>query len=297
MHATITNIQGYSIHDGPGIRTVVFIKGCDLNCRWCANPECILPAARIGYIDNLCTNCRTCFSVCPKGALFHDGYRINLEKCDACGLCVDACPGKALVKYGREMSAEEVFNAVRRDKLFYDPVGGVTASGGEPLLQADFVTELFSLCKGDGIGTCLETAGFAGTDSFLQVLPVTDHILFDLKHMDPEVHRKHTGQSNDLILQNARHAAQSGADLLFRIPLIPDVNDTAENIALTAEFIKSVMEKPKVELMPYHRLGDSKYKALNMSNPMHGLPAAEAGRTESVRLEYLRLGVECSISR
>ncbi len=299
MTATITNIQGFSIHDGPGIRTVVFFKGCGLACKWCANPEGISPHVQIGFIENLCRNCGTCFSVCPEQALVTDrtNYRIDTGKCTACGRCVDACPYQALVRYGREMRVEEVFDAVRKDKMFYGADGGVTVSGGEPLLQADFVRRLFRLCKEDGIGTCAETSGFVPPSNLEQVLPLTDLLLFDLKHMNPDLHRDYTGQSNSLIFENARLAAQAGASILFRIPLIPSVNDSEENILQTADFVKSIQQKPRIQLMPYHRLGESKYKALNLKDQMNGLPAAGADRVEEVRQKYIQLGIDCSVSR
>jgi pyruvate formate lyase activating enzyme len=300
MKAIITNIQGYSIHDGPGIRTVVFFKGCGLACLWCANPECIRPQVQIGFIGNLCTHCGKCLEACPAGAVAADEtkHRIDYGKCTACGLCADACRYNALTRYGAEMSAEEVFDAVRRDKMFYEPGGGgVTVSGGEPLLQAPFVEELFTLCKNDGIRTCIETAGFAPSGNLLTLLPLTDCLLFDLKHMDPDIHRKYTGQPNGPILENARLAAESGADILFRMPLIPGVNDDPENIARTAEFIKSLPGTQGLQLMPYHRMGDGKYKALDLPNAMRELAVMTPAELEAVRQAFAAHGVECTLSQ
>ena len=300
MRALVTNIQGYSIHDGPGIRTVVFFKGCSLACAWCANPECIGSEPQVGFIENLCVRCGKCFEVCPENAITLEPgrYRIDYSRCTACAKCVDACLYHALVRYGKEMSVEEVFDAVRRDKIFYGDDGGVTVSGGEPLLRAAFVRELFELCKADGIGTCVETAGFVASEKLLEVLPLTDHLLFDLKVMDSGKHLYYTRQTNEVILNNARLAAERGADILFRIPLIPTVNDDEANIAATAEFIKSVMpQRPRVQLMPYHRMGDSKYKALNIPYGTASLEVMKPERLEAVRQSFIDKGVDCTISR
>ena len=298
--ALVTNIQGYSIHDGPGIRTVVFLKGCSLACQWCANPESIAPQVQIGFIKNLCTGCGKCFAVCPEDALSNDPAknRIDYSKCTACGKCVEVCAYKAMVRYGNPMTVEEVFDAVRRDKMFYDSSGGgITVSGGEPLLQATFVKELFDLCKAEGISTCIETAGFVSPESFKLVLPVTDCILFDLKHMNPDIHFKYIGQCNERILENAKLVAGSGANVLFRIPLIPTINDTDENIKQTAAFVKSIMKNPKIQLMPYHRMGDSKYQALKIPNLLRDCKVMERDAIEKVRQAYETEGIECTISK
>ncbi len=300
MKAVITNIQGFSIHDGPGIRTVVFFKGCPLRCRWCANPECISPAVQIGFIAGLCAGCRKCFSVCPENALTENPacHRIDYERCTGCGKCVEVCDYKALVRYGAEMSVDEVFDIVRRDKMFYDTGdGGVTVSGGEPLLQPAFVRELFELCKDAGIGTCAETCGCVPEQNLLDVLPLLDHLLFDLKHLDPEVHRHWTGQSNDVILKNAATAAEKGADIVFRIPLIPGVNNDDSSIEATAKFVLGLPGQHRIQLMPYHRLGESKYKALGKPVPMQDVRVMTPEQLEAVKRCYCDCGVDCTISR
>lgn len=299
MRALVTNIQGYSIHDGPGIRTVVFFKGCSLGCAWCANPETISPKPQIGFIRNLCSHCGKCLTACPENAINLDEnkHRVDYDRCTTCGKCVEACLYNALVCYGKEMTVEEVFDAVRRDKMFYEPEGGVTVSGGEPLLRGGFVRHLFELCKADGISTCVETAGCVPSEQLMELLPVTDYLLFDLKLMDPVKHQYYTKQTNELILKNARLAAESGANILFRIPLIPTVNDTEENIRMTAEFVKDVLQKPAVQLMPYHRLGESKYQALNIQNQFKEIEVMKPERLKEVQRAFLDLGVECSISK
>ena len=299
MTALITNIQGYSIHDGPGIRTTVFFKGCPLECKWCANPECIEPRKQTGFISNLCVSCGTCSKICQNNAIADApaSYRIVRSRCTACGDCVEACNYGALVRYGAEMTPFEVFEIVRRDKIFFDAGGGgVTVSGGEPLLYANFVRELFEMCRADNISTCVETCGFVTEQDILKALPVTGYFLFDLKLMDPETHRLYTGKPNGIILENAALLSSKGADVLFRVPVIPGVNDGDENIDAAVRFIKSLPGKHGVQLMPYHRLGESKYAALDKANDMRGIPAAAPEQIEAVRRKYAQSGVDCSVS-
>jgi pyruvate formate lyase activating enzyme len=299
--AIITNIQGFSIHDGPGIRTVVFFKGCPLSCRWCANPECLSKKTEIGFLHSLCQQCGKCLDVCPNNAIRfgEDVYRIERSRCDSCGKCVERCDYGALVRYGDLMTVNEVWDVVRRDKMFYDTSGGgVTVSGGEPLLHAQFVKGLFELCHNERIGTCVETSGFVDTDAFLEVIPVTELFLLDLKHMDLATHKKYTGQLNDQILKNASVIIEKGVDVLFRQPLIPGVNDTMNNIEATATFLKTLGERAlSLELMPYHRMGQDKYKALNMEYRMENTHIMSYDEVEAIKKAYIDLGINCSISR
>jgi len=299
--AIITNIQGFSIHDGPGIRTVIFFKGCPLSCQWCSNPECLSGTPQIGFIENLCTDCGKCLDACTNNAIRREEgeHRIDYSRCKSCGNCRDQCSYGALVRYGESMSIAEVWDAVRRDKMFYDESGGgVTVSGGEPLLQPAFVRELFELSRREGIDTCVETCGSVDREALLEVIPVTDHFLFDLKHMDPEAHRKHTGQSNGNILKNAALLIERGNDVLFRQPLIPGVNDSIEDIRATARFLTGLgRNAAKLQIMPFHRMGQSKYRALDMPYNMDGLGAAEDKQAEAARDAYIQCGIDCSISR
>lgn len=295
----ITNIQGFSIHDGPGIRTVVFLKGCPLSCRWCANPECLSRRPQMGFIEGLCRNCGKCLEACPNGAIRQAGHRIDYSRCEACGKCRDACFYGALVRYGEYMTLEQVWDAVRRDKMFYDESGGgVTVSGGEPLLHPEFVRDLFELCRSEGIGTCIETCGWAGPEALSEVIPSTDHFLFDLKHMDPDAHQRYTGRTNAPILKNAEMLLERGADVLFRQPLVPGVNDSVENIRATARFLTGLGAKAaRLELMPLHRMATAKYQALNLPCSAEGPGIAEDGQVEAARRLYIECGIDCSISK
>ncbi len=299
--AVITNIQGFSIHDGPGIRTVVFFKGCPLSCQWCANPECLSGNPQIGFIKTLCRDCGECFDICTNEAIpTEEGvHRIDYSKCKSCGDCVDHCIHGARVRYGELKTVADVWDAVRRDKMFYDSSGGgVTASGGEPLLRPRFVRELFELCKQDQINTCIETCGLVDRQAFLDVIPVTDHFLFDLKHMDSDIHDQFTGQPNGRILENAALLMEQGVDIIFRQPVVPAINDSIENIEATAVFLSSLGKSDvRLELMPYHRMGWSKYRALGMKYPMNGTDAAENDMVESVKRAYLDRGIRCTVSR
>jgi len=302
MSNLVTNIQGYSIHDGPGIRTVVFLKGCGLECQWCSNPECISPRPEVGFVKALCTKCGKCAGVCPDGALVYEADklpRIDHERCSGCGACSSVCSYKAIMLYGQPMNAEEIFDAVNQDKIFYQASGGgVTVSGGEALLQPQLVYDLFEKCRRAGIHTCIETSGYAAESALSQVLPNTDYILYDLKHLNSDKHRQYTGKSNSLILANAKIVAASGVEMLFRMPLIPGINDGSNNIKETADFLHGLGNNaPRIELMPYHRLGKGKYESLDRKYPLPDVLSPEPEHVESAKKEFEAGGIICTISR
>jgi pyruvate formate lyase activating enzyme len=301
MSTQVTNIQGYSIHDGPGIRTVVFLKGCSLDCLWCSNPECISSRPEIGFFKSLCTGCGKCLKVCPNQALIGEAGQlpvVDRQRCSGCGLCVSACYYKALVLYGKLMSVEEVFAAVKCDAIFYQASGGgITVSGGEVLLQPQFAAQLLDQCRRTGIHTCIETSGNGAEPALREVLSSTDLVLFDLKLLDSDQHRRYTGKSNSLILANAEVVAGSGVDFLFRMPLIPGINDDPQNIADTAKFLHGLGKKAlRIELMPYHRLGKGKYESLDLPYRLPEIPVPQPEQIESVKKSFEDLGVQCSIS-
>ena len=225
--------------------------------------------------------------------------RIDRGRCSGCGACSSVCSYKAIVLYGKPMNAEEIFDAVNRDKMFYQASGGgVTVSGGEALLQPQLVCDLFEKCRRAGIHTCIETSGYAAESALRQVLPYTDYILYDLKHMNSEKHRQYTGKPNSLILTNAKIVAASGVETLFRMPLIPGINDDMQNIKETADFLHGLGNNAlRIELMPYHRLGKGKYESLDRPYHLPDILSPEPEHVESVKKTFEASGIICLISR
>lgn len=268
----INDIQRMSINDGPGIRTVVFLKGCYLNCEWCHNPEGKrrFPEV-IPYIGN-CEGCGDCLKVCATGALslekFEEGFKPSIDRgsCTTCLQCVRACGYDALVLWGKIVTVEYVMAEVMSDRAFYiNSGGGITISGGEPMAQPGFSLALMKAAKEEGIGTALDTCGHAPWDDFEQILPYTDLVLFDIKNMDSRAHREYAGIGNEVILENARRIASSGIKMRIRIPVIPGRNDTQENWEETARFIKGLDDSVQgVDLLPYHPYAGGKYRAFGM---------------------------------
>jgi pyruvate formate lyase activating enzyme len=301
LSALVTDIQGYSIHDGPGIRTVVFLKGCSLECRWCSNPECISSNPEVGLFPTLCTSCGSCAEVCPNGALVYaPGSPPNIDRslCTGCGECVASCSYEALRLYGRQMTVDEVFGVVRRDAMFYDASGGgVTVSGGEPLLQPAFVSALLRECREAGIHTCVETSGCAPEPALRRVLPYADCWLYDLKLYDPDRHADYAGRTNETILANAAIVAESGADVLFRMPIIPGITDEPRNLEKIADFLQRIAGiNSRVELMPYHRLAEGKYRSLDRPCPLPGAAPLSVEDLAGVQKVFADHGLECTIS-
>jgi len=255
----IFNIQRFSIHDGPGIRTTVFMKGCPLKCPWCSNPESQDSAPNLMVRDINCRACGACAGACPRQAIrIRDGVReIDWERCDQCLQCVSSCLYGALTVCGRYMDVEEVLDEIRRDEAFYrNSGGGITVSGGEPLFQAGFVTRLLSASKNEGFQTALDTTGHAAWERIEAALPFVDLFLWDLKHMDPEVHKRFTGVGNELILENLRRVS-GRARIWLRMPLIAGFNDSNAHMEAVLLLGKRVGAE-KVSLLPYHEGGRSK---------------------------------------
>jgi glycyl-radical enzyme activating protein family len=272
----IFDIQGFAVHDGPGIRTTVFMKGCPLKCKWCANPESQKFVPEIFHTGSRCVNCGRCIEACPECAVsFQENGRnigINRAACDNCSghACVSGCYQGAMELAGRYMSVDELMAEVVRDDLFYrNSGGGVTLCGGEPLSQPEFTLQFLKKCKEEGIHTNLDTCGYAPWEAFSKILEYTDMVYYDIKSMDPEVHKELTGVSNELILKNLGLVLkQTNIPVYIRIPVIPRYNDSKENMGATAQFIRQAGAK-QVNILPYHRLGVSKYKRLGKEYPLN----------------------------
>ena len=296
----IFNIQHYSIHDGPGIRTTVFLKGCPLRCLWCQNPESQAFHPELFHNKQLCTGCGRCVSECPEKAIeiHEDHSKTNRELCKGCGKCVDVCPQEARALMGRIVSADEVFKEVAKDAIFYQrSEGGVTLSGGEPLAQPEFAINILKLCKDAGIHTAMDTCGYAPWETIKRVLEYVDLVLYDLKHMDPIEHEKATGVSNRLILENTRRIYhESHASLMIRIPIIPGFNDSLKNIEATAAFIlKELNSSIPIHLLPYHRLGESKYEQMEVSRDSLGIEAPSDEHLQTLKKILELKGLKVSI--
>jgi pyruvate formate lyase activating enzyme len=263
----VFDIQTYSLHDGPGIRTLVFLKGCPLSCVWCQNPESQHPEPELLYYAERCTGCGQCLTVCPRQAIkITEGKsHTNRRLCEGCGKCVAVCPNESRILAGRTMSVAEVFQEIKKDELFYkNSGGGITLSGGEPLAQVEFSTELLTMCRQAGFHTAIETTGMIAWQVFKSILKQVDLVLYDLKHMDSVSHQRCTGVPNDLILENVKRIRKEcSIPIIIRIPVIPGFNSDLKNVKSTGEFIANELGlETKVNLLAYHRLGEPKYARL-----------------------------------
>ena len=269
MKAMISDIKRFAVHDGDGIRTTVFFKGCPLKCVWCHNPESIDFKPQMAYYKNKCISCGECVFVCPSGAhkITQEGHFFERDLCVACGTCESVCLGDALKFYGKEMTVDELLPLLLEDKEFYETSGGgVTLSGGECLIQADFCAELLRMLKKEGINTAVDTCGFVSKDAIDKVLPHTDIFLYDIKAIDEDVHIKCTGQSNKLILDNIKYIDSLDKSIEVRIPYVPGYNDNQMN--QIAGFLRTLKNVTKVRVLPYHNYAGSKYEALGMENSL-----------------------------
>lgn len=270
----VSDIQRFSIHDGPGIRTTVFFKGCNLRCFWCHNPETLRPRPELQIILDRCLGCGRCFTACPQGAhSLVDGERaFQREACTACGKCAESCYAQALVLVGRYMSAEEVMAVALRDRVFYrESGGGITLSGGEPLMQPEFAQEVLELARSEGLHTAIETAAEGPWERIARLLPAMDLVMLDIKAMDGALHQAATGVPNERILANAVRLSQEAKPLIVRTPVVPGVNDSEDEIGRVADFIAGFPNLLYYELLPFHRLAAGKYRALGLEYKAAGL--------------------------
>lgn len=294
----VFSIQRFSLQDGPGIRTTVFLKGCPLKCDWCSNPESQSSKPELMYRSTNCRSCGACVEACQPGAItFEDGRpRLDRLTCDLCLECVKACPNNALEVTGQIMTLEEVVHEAGQDEMFYiNSGGGVTLSGGEPLSQPDFTLGLLKGCKEKGLSTALDTCGHAPWESLEQALEYADLILFDLKHLDQEKHKQKTGLDNSLILENLKRVVQSGkAAVWLRIPVIPGFNDSEEYFRDLAALLQP-MPLEKISLLAYHKYGKSKYDALNRDYPPGDCPTLSEKDLEPFLTILENTGIPVSI--
>ena len=294
----VFDIQRMCVHDGPGIRTVVFLKGCPLRCAWCHNPEGMDPRPQLLYHAAACVQCGKCAEVCPEGVHRFDaetGHRLDRSRCRACFACVDACCTGALTRTGRDMTVAEVMAEALRDRPFYDATGGgITLSGGEPLAQPAFARALLAAARAAGLHTCVETSCAVPWAALRGVLPVTDLFLADLKETDPALHARHTGRDNRRILANLRALDRAGAALVLRCPLVPGATLRDGHLEALAAFAKSLHRPPEVHIMAYHPGGLAKRETLGGAAPSPPPPAKPMHwqEAEAAAERLRRLGVD-----
>ena len=295
--ALIFNIQKFSIHDGPGIRTIVFFKGCPLRCLWCSNPESQKNDIEITWDASKCISCKQCIKTCPQGAIYEkNGIKaINKNKCIICKRCIEICPNKAFDTEGEYKTIDEVMSEVLKDIDFYEESGGgVTLSGGEVLYQADFAIELLKELNKYGIHRAAETTGFTSHDIFKKFIENVDLLLFDMKHYDPQKHKQGTGVDNALIIENMKTAVDRGKEIIIRIPVIPNFNDSLEDAEKFSTLLNKIGIK-KVNLLPFHQFGQKKYKLLQREYEMENVPQLHPEDLTDYKKVFINKGFDCKI--
>ena len=261
-------VKRFAVHDGPGIRTTLFLKGCPLSCVWCHNPETISGSPELGFHENRCTRCGECAKVCSCHLVTAEEHRIDRARCTVCGKCLDACMFRALTLYGKTIAPEAAAELLLRDRMFYGESGGATLSGGEPLLQSEFCARLLALLKVEAVHCAVDTSGAVPWEAFERVLPFTDLFLYDVKSIDPVRHKAFTGCDNRRILENLRRLDAAGVPIEIRMIQIPGLNMEEGEIVRAAEFLAGLKHISAVRLLPYHALARSKFRAVGRRDTM-----------------------------
>ena len=295
----VFDIQKFSVHDGPGIRTIVFMKGCPLHCQWCANPESQNAAPELMYYPDKCIGCGKCVEVCPQHAteVVEGRFLFDRSKCVNCGECAKSCYANARDMSGEYMSDDEIIREVDKDMAFYkNSGGGITFSGGEAMIYPEHVRDIARKYKEDGVSTAIETCGFVPWENYKMVMDYIDIFLFDIKMLDEKKHLKYTGGSNRQILENARRLHEQGKTVIPRMPIIPGINDSKEDIARAAKWMKANLgDGLQMHVLPYHNFGLNKYRALEKPYFLEDLKAPEDEQMEAVKAQFEEYGFDVNI--
>lgn len=294
----VFDIQRFAVHDGDGIRTLVFLKGCPLSCVWCQNPESMSHEPELWNVGHRCIRCNICADQCPSNALTlgENGIKIDREACTVCGTCVGTCYAGSMNVVGRYLTVDELYTEINRDRAFFETSGGgVTFSGGEPTLHAEFLRAILIKCRENGLTTAIETCGVTNWETLSSLIDHLDLVLIDIKHMDPVIHKKYTGGTNENILENIRKMDAAGKRLRIRMPLIPGINDSDENIRATADFVGTLKNMESFDLLPYHRLGEPKWEQLDRTYELHGVKPPEKEPIQRIAELFDEHGIAVSV--
>jgi pyruvate formate lyase activating enzyme len=294
----VIDITRMTVHNGPGIRTLILFKGCPLRCIWCSTPESQKESVEVAFFPDKCILCGDCIPVCPQSAIsiLAKTIILNREICDNCGQCVSACNTDALLLFGQEYTVEELVAEVKKDEIIYKhSSGGATVSGGEPFFRPEFLLTLLKELKQSGINCGIDTCGYTAREHIEAVIPYVDFFLRDIKHMNRENHIDYTGVSNDLILDNLRFVSDNRIPVYLRLPLIPGYNDSKNNLLDLCNFAKTLSSLQEIDLLPLHHLGKARYAALDREYPIDGIPLIKGEKLEEMKHLVESTGLKCNI--